>query len=108
MPDTVLDVGCGKGITLVPFGITPDDYVMGVDVSPERVSVANSIFPDRQYFVSRGEKLDLFVTPQFTRGDLEHGYALHGYSKSSGRDVPRPLAGRKSQSHPAPAQLHIE
>jgi len=40
---------------------------MGVDVSPERVQQANLAFPDRQYFVSRGENLELFTGPQFSR-----------------------------------------
>jgi len=64
--ELILDVGCGAGRILDSFGVTPDDKMIGVDVDHHRVRAANLSFPERVYFVSRGEALGLDAL-QFTR-----------------------------------------
>jgi ubiquinone/menaquinone biosynthesis C-methylase UbiE len=53
----VLDLGCGYGCDLTPWGILPSDEVTGIDVNPERLAVARNRFPERSFRQARAEDL---------------------------------------------------
>lgn len=64
--ELILDLGCGAGRTLDWFGVTPEDKMIGVDLDHQRIRAASLSFPERTYFVSRGEALGIDAL-QFTR-----------------------------------------
>lgn len=51
----VLDLGCGSGRDLVPWGIAPSDWVTGIDIDGRSLAIAKERFPDRVYLQGRGE-----------------------------------------------------
>ena len=53
----VLDLGCGPGEDLTPWGITPADEVTGLDIDEGSLAVARMRFPNRIYLNGSGEQL---------------------------------------------------
>jgi ubiquinone/menaquinone biosynthesis C-methylase UbiE len=53
----ILDLGCGSGRDLVPWGVTNSDEVTGLDISEDRLAVARTCFPSRTYLQGAGECL---------------------------------------------------
>ena len=53
----ILDLGCGPGTDLAPWGVTPNDDVSGVDIDEQRLEIARSRFPERRFSRGSGENL---------------------------------------------------
>ena len=53
----VLDLGCGSGHELAPWGVTSFDDVTGLDIDNGRLAVARQRFPNRTYLYGSGESL---------------------------------------------------
>lgn len=53
----VLDLGCGPGRDLIPWGVTATDEITGVDIDHSRLSVAKAQFPTRAFVQAAGEHL---------------------------------------------------
>ena len=53
----ILDVGCGLGQPPVRASIQPDDYVIGIDINPQSLKVAQAGYPNRPFLCGRAEQL---------------------------------------------------
>jgi len=53
----VLDLGCGSGRDLIPWGVAASDEVTGLDIDESRLAVAREKFPQRTYLHGAGELL---------------------------------------------------
>jgi len=53
----VLDLGCGSGVDLAPWGVTASDRVTGLDIDAQRLALAKVRFPNRTYQQGSGECL---------------------------------------------------
>jgi ubiquinone/menaquinone biosynthesis C-methylase UbiE len=53
----VLDLGCGPGSDLAPWGVDPGDQVTGVDIDEGRLAIARTRFPERTFLQGVGEAL---------------------------------------------------
>lgn len=62
----VLDLGCGSGLDLASWGVTPQDEVTGVDIDENCLAVASVRFPTRAFVNGAGEQLP-FVDASFER-----------------------------------------
>jgi ubiquinone/menaquinone biosynthesis C-methylase UbiE len=52
-----LDLGCGSGQDLIPWGVTASDDITGIDIENSRLSIAKTRFPNRAYVRAAGECL---------------------------------------------------
>lgn len=57
---TVLDLGCGTGRDLTPWGVSQSDVIAGLDIDRESLAQARERFPCRGYFQGRGEALPFY------------------------------------------------
>ena len=55
----VLDLGCGSGRDLAPWGVALSDQVTGVDIDDQRLKIAQQQFPQRTYLHGAGESIPL-------------------------------------------------
>lgn len=55
----VLDLGCGTGRDLSPWGVGDTDYVTGIDIDDRRLMLAQKKFPQHSYLHGAGEHLPL-------------------------------------------------
>lgn len=55
----VVDLGCGSGRDLVPWGVIASDEVTGLDIDDSRLATAKVRFPNRTYLQGAGECLPL-------------------------------------------------
>ena len=62
----VLDLGCGDGKDLVPWGVTASDEVTGVDIDKPSLVLAKARFGTRKYVQAKGEDLP-FKNESFDR-----------------------------------------
>jgi len=62
----VLDLGCGSGRDLAPWGVTTADDVTGVDIDDSCLAIARLRFSNRTYLQGAGECLP-FVDAGFDR-----------------------------------------
>ncbi len=62
----ILDLGCGRGCDLAPWGITSADDVAGLDTDLSRLQVAKARFRERTYVQAKGESLP-FADESFDR-----------------------------------------
>ena len=53
----VLDLGCGSGRDLAPWGVTASDEVTGIDIDDSCLATAKMRFPNRTYLPGAGECL---------------------------------------------------
>lgn len=53
----VLDLGCGPGSDLGPWGVDPGDQVTGVDIDEARLAIARTRYPERTFLKAVGEAL---------------------------------------------------
>jgi ubiquinone/menaquinone biosynthesis C-methylase UbiE len=53
----VLDLGCGPGSDLTPWGVTASDEITGLDIDESRLAIARARFPNRTYLKGAGERL---------------------------------------------------
>ena len=53
----VLDLGCGQGRDLLPWGVIPSDEVIGLDIDSSRLRIARVNFPGRNFVCGAGESL---------------------------------------------------
>ena len=53
----VLDLGCGSGRDLIPWGVVPSDEVTGLDIDGSRLPAARMNFPVRNFVCGVGESL---------------------------------------------------
>lgn len=53
----VLDLGCGSGRDLAPWGVIDSDAVTGIDIDGSRLAIAKARFPNRTYLQAAGECL---------------------------------------------------
>ena len=63
----VLDLGCGKGISLTELGVSDTDDVVGVDIDPEDLDVARIRFPHRTFVLGKGEDLSFLEADSVER-----------------------------------------
>jgi ubiquinone/menaquinone biosynthesis C-methylase UbiE len=62
----VLDLGCGPGRDLAPWGVTAADEVTGLDIDSSSLAIARVKFPNRTYLQGVGESLP-FENESFDR-----------------------------------------
>jgi ubiquinone/menaquinone biosynthesis C-methylase UbiE len=53
----ILDLGCGTGTNLTPWGVSSSDEITGVDIDASRVAIARARFPKHTYLQGAGEHL---------------------------------------------------
>ena len=62
----ILDLGCGSGCDLAPWGVTLKDEVTGLDIDGASLRIAKKRFSKRTYLQGSGERLP-FVDEAFDR-----------------------------------------
>src|SRR5215470_17724329 len=53
----ILDLGCGRGTDLAPWGVAVGDEISGIDIDQPRIEAARLRFPERKFSHGAGEKL---------------------------------------------------
>jgi ubiquinone/menaquinone biosynthesis C-methylase UbiE len=53
----VLDLGCGSGVDLSSWGVSPSDEVLGLDIDESSLAIARVRFPHRTFLHGAGERL---------------------------------------------------
>jgi SAM-dependent methyltransferase len=53
----VLDLGCGTGNIPRALKLAPEDEIVGLDISEQRIAIARQCYPERRFECGRGESL---------------------------------------------------
>jgi len=62
----VLDIGCGTGNPPIRARVAPDDVLIGVDINPDAIRIAQARYPNRDFICCRAESLP-FSESRFDR-----------------------------------------